>query len=152
MASSENAVPEVAPAILPELPPVDDVTAPWWEATRGQTLLIQQCSACGHLQHYPRALCTACGATALGWMESPGVGVVDSFTVVHRGLPGYAEAPYVVARVRLAEGVVLLTNLVDVDQAALRCDQPAELRWRALSDGRHLPVFTVPDLRPDNPR
>ena len=145
-----------------ELPPVDDVTQPWWDATRERRLLVQRCNACGSHQHYPRALCavrgsTGCGGTDLGWVEAAGTGTVDSFTVVHRGLPGFA-APYVVARVRLdlpggERGVVLLTNLVDVDlslaegddpadlDARIRCDDAVSLRWRPLSDGRHLPVF-----------
>lgn len=123
-----------------ELPPVDAVTQPWWDATRERRLLIQHCVGCGHLQHYPRALCTSCGGTELDWVEATGRGIVDTFTVVHRALPGF-EAPYVVARVRLAEGVILLTNLVDADVDRVRCDDAVELRWRALSDGRNLPVF-----------
>ena len=126
----------------PGLPPVDAVTAPWWDATRERTLLLQVCGACGHRQHYPRALCTACGGTELGWVRSPGAGIVDSFTVVHRGLPGF-EAQYVVARIRLDEGVVLLSNVVDSPHHAIACDQRVTLAWRALSDGRHLPVFAI---------
>ena len=135
--------PEVPAVELPELPPVDGVTQPWWDATRERRLLVQRCQGCEHLQHYPRALCTSCGGTSLGWVDAAGRGTIDSFTVVHRGLPGF-EAPYVVARVRLAEGVLLLTNIVDLDdgtRASLRCDQPVTLTWRALADGRHLPVF-----------
>ena len=69
-----------------------------------------------------------------------GNGVVDSFTVVHRGLPGYA-APYVVARVRLDEGPLLLTNLVGNEVDGWVCDAPVRVVWHALSDGRHLPLF-----------
>ena len=109
---------------------------------------IQTCAACGHLQHYPRALCTACGSTALGWTDAAGTGVIDSFSVVHRALPGF-EAPYVVARVRLTEGVLLLTNIVEGAHEDLRCDQPVVLRWRPLSDGRALPVFAPAGATPE---
>jgi uncharacterized OB-fold protein len=138
---STGAVPSAPQGVQDDLPPVDAVTAPWWDATREQRLLIQRCSACAHLQHYPRALCTACGTTdGLDWVEAAGTGVVDSCTVVHRGLPGF-DAPYVVARVRLTEGVLVLTNLVDGEPESFACDQAVSLRWRALNDGRHLPVF-----------
>jgi uncharacterized OB-fold protein len=59
---------------------------------------------------------------------------------VHRALPGF-DAPYVVARVRLAEGPIVLTNLIDQDVDAWVCDVAVSVRWRDLSDGRALPVF-----------
>lgn len=110
------------------------IEEPWWEAARRQRLLLQSCTACGHRQHYPRALCTRCGSTELSWVEACGRGTVDSYTVVHRSPFPDREAPYVVARVRLAEGPVLLTNLVG--GLTWSCDEPVRLAWR---DG--LPVF-----------
>ena len=128
-------VPEV------ELPPADATTRPWWDATREHRLILRECQACGTVHHYPRAVCPACGRTdALVWRDALGAGVVDSFTVVHRALPGF-EAPYVIARVRLAEGPILLTSLVDADVDSWVCDAPVSVRWRDLSDGRALPVF-----------
>ncbi|WP_433413049.1 Zn-ribbon domain-containing OB-fold protein [Microtetraspora malaysiensis] len=117
----------------------DEVTEGFWAATRERRLVIQSCRACGRRQHYPRWLCTACGGAELEFLPVSGLGVVDSFTVVHRApAPGLAP-PYVVARVRLAEGPVMLTNLVgDADWA---CDLPVRVDWRPLPDGRHLPVF-----------
>ena len=123
-----------------ELPPVDAVTQGWWDSTQERRLVVQRCLACGHLQHYPRALCTSCGATSLEWSQVAGDGVFDSFTVVHRGLPGY-DAPYVVARVRLTEGPILLTNLVEGELDSWACDAPVTVVWHALGDGRHLPLF-----------
>jgi uncharacterized OB-fold protein len=131
----------IGPCAEPELPPVDAVTQGWWDATRERRLVLQSCGACGAVQHYPRALCTSCGATdQLGWREVSGNGTVDSFSVVHRGLPGF-EAPYVVARVRLAEGPILMTNLVDADVESWSCDDAVAVAWQPLSDGRHLPLF-----------
>ncbi|MEU5882495.1 OB-fold domain-containing protein [Spirillospora sp. NPDC047279] len=121
--------------------PADEVTAPWWDATRERRLTVQRCLECGHRQHYPRALCTGCGGTALDLAEVTGHGTVDAFTVVHRAPPGGPPAPYVVARVRLAEGPVLLTNLVGADPGSWCCDRPVRVDWRPLPDGRHLPVF-----------
>ncbi|WP_034591733.1 Zn-ribbon domain-containing OB-fold protein [Hamadaea tsunoensis] len=119
--------------------PVDEVTAPWWDATRDGRLLLQRCTRCACAQHPPRLLCTACGAGDLSFEEATGTGIVDSFTVVHRAaVPGTA-VPYVLARVRLAEGPILLTHLTGT--AEPHCDQPVRLAWRPLPDGRRLPVF-----------
>jgi uncharacterized OB-fold protein len=125
----------------PSVPEPDEVTAPWWEATRRRELLLQSCP-CGHRQHPPRAVCSACGRTdGLEWVRASGSGTVDACTVVHRApAPGF-EPPYVVARIRLAEGPVLLSNVTATDPDAVRIDDAVALDWRPLPDGRALPVF-----------
>jgi uncharacterized OB-fold protein len=121
----------------PAAPPVDRDTAPWWQATRARTLLVQTCQVCGHRQHYPRAVCTACGSAELGWTTASGHARVVSHTTVHRAPSPAFPPPYVLALVRLDEGPQLLTA-VDGD---VRCDDAVVLDWRPLPDGRHLPVF-----------
>jgi hypothetical protein len=115
----------------------------WWEATRERRLLVQRCERCGHRQHYPRMVCVACGRTDLAFVVASGKGTVYSFTVVHRAPSAGFTPPYVIALVRLAEGPVLLTRIVDCELALVACDLPVELRWQRLEDGRHLPVFTL---------
>jgi uncharacterized OB-fold protein len=125
-----------------DVPPPDDVTRPWWDATRDHRLVLQHCADCGRAQHPPRGLCAGCGSTTgLGWAESAGDGTVDACTVVHRApAPGFTP-PYVVARIRLADGPVLLSNVVDAP--GVRIGDRVRLRWRDLPDGRALPVFTT---------
>ena len=118
----------------------DPITQPWWDATREGRFLLQRCAACGHRQHYPRALCTRCGAADLTWDDVSGRGTVYSHTTVRRAPHPAFEAPYVVALVRLEEGPVLLTNIVGA--AEVRCDMPVHLVWEDLPDGRKLPLFT----------
>jgi uncharacterized OB-fold protein len=120
------------------VPPTDELTAGWWDATRARRLVVQHCSACGRLQHPPRPLCVGCLGGATDWFEVSGRATVDAWTTVARAPgPGFAP-PYVVARVRLDEGPLLLTRLVGAD---LHCGQPVSVSWSPLPDGRHLPVF-----------
>ncbi|MGH1564948.1 Zn-ribbon domain-containing OB-fold protein [Mumia sp. DW29H23] len=130
-----------------EVPPADETTAPWWEATTRHELIVQTC-ACGHHQHPPRALCTACGATdELGWTAAVGTGVVDTFTVVHRAPRADVAVPYVIARVRLVEGPVLLTRLEGRDDPETwSIGDPVVVTWTDLPDGRALPSFLPPDV------
>ncbi len=58
--------------------------------------------------------------------------------MVHRAPRADATPPYVVARVRLAEGPVLLTRLPDRDWTI---GDPVAVAWVDLPDGRALPVF-----------
>ena len=129
----------------------DEATLAWWDATREQRLVVQTCGACGHTQHPPRTLCTSCGRTdALGHQDAAGTGVVDACTVVMRAPDAEHEAPYVVARVRLTEGVVLLTNVVTDDPHAVRIGDRVTVTWRPLDDGRSLPVFTPVSMAQEN--
>ncbi len=136
---SSAPVPDFVPG---EVPAPDEVTAPWWQAACEHRLVVQRCTACGHVQHPPRALCTACGSMGhLDWDEATGTGVVDTFTVVHRAPRPEVATPYVVARVRLAEGVLVLTRLEGRDPDAWRIDDPVGVAWIDLPDGRALPIF-----------
>lgn len=126
----------------PDVPPPDEVTGPWWDATREHRLLLQTCSACGGVQHPPRSVCIRCGGThALGWVTAAGAGALDSFTVVHRAPEPGLPVPYVVARVRLSEGPLLLTRLEGAPVDSWVVEARVRLAWWDLDDGRALPVF-----------
>lgn len=126
---------------LPEVPPGDDVTAAWWDATRTHRLTVQMCTQCSNTQHPPRAVCIRCSSMDHLWLlEATGRGVVDASTVVHRAPRPDVEVPYTVARVRLAEGPIMLTRLVGSDDWAI--GDAVTVCWVDLPDGRALPVFT----------
>lgn len=129
-----------------DVPPADEVTAAFWEATRAHRLTVQTC-ACGHRQHPPRAVCTSCSsAETLSQVASAGRGVVDAFTVVHRAPRPDVTVPYVVARVRLDEGVLLLSRLEGRDDPeAWSIGDAVRVAWADLPDGRALPFFLPPD-------
>lgn len=130
---------------LENVPEPDDVTAEWWAATRDHRLLVQRCELCAHHQHPPRALCTGCGAMEhLAFVPATGDGVVDACTVVYRAPRPDAEVPYVVARVRLAEGPILLTQLHGAQAETWQIGDAVAVGWADLPDGRALPVFTTP--------
>lgn len=123
-------------------PPVTPDSRAWWDATRERRLMVQWCGRCGDAQLYPRALCTACGSLEVFLEDASGRARIYSHTTVHRSPdPEHFEPPYVVALVRLEEGPLLLTNIVDGDPDAVRCDDPVEVTWEALEDGRALPLF-----------
>ncbi|WP_122816877.1 Zn-ribbon domain-containing OB-fold protein [Nocardioides pantholopis] len=137
----------------PEVPPADDVSTPYWDATREHRLTVQSCGACGHVQHPPRAVCTACSSMEhLSQVDAAGTGAVDTFTTVHRAPRPELDAPYTVARVRLAEGPVVLTRLEPAvpDQRAWTIGDPVAVAWADLPDGRALPYFT-PSLGSTSP-
>jgi uncharacterized protein len=123
--------------------PSDQTTAAFWEATSKQELTLQKCSACGHVQHYPRGFCISCGQTHLETLQASGFGRIVSFTIVHRAPHPAFQPPYAVALVELREGPVVLTNIVGCDPDEIACDQSVQVTWEDLPDGRKLPLFTL---------
>ena len=125
------------------VPPVTEVSALFWDATREQRLLVQRCGDCQTWVWYPRTACTHCLGENLQWTAVTGRGTVYACSVHHR--PGVAEmkdrVPYVVALVELQEGVRLLSNVVGCDPESVHVKQVVTLAWEALPDGRNLPVF-----------
>lgn len=148
--SEETTVPTATPAtgadtwVPGTVPPADENSAAYWEATREHRLTVQSCTDCGAVQHPPKALCTGCGSMEhLTQVAASGSGTVDSFTVVHRApRPGLA-APYTVARVRLAEGPVVLSRLEPAvpGESGWVIGDAVEVDWVDLDDGRALPHY-----------
>jgi uncharacterized OB-fold protein len=121
------------------VPEPDDVTREWWDATREHRYTLQTCGSCGHVQHPPKALCVHCGSMGhLSFAAASGGGVVDTWTVVHRAPRPDVATPYTIARIRLAEGPVVLTRLDGTEWAI---GERVAVHWLDLPDGRALPLF-----------
>lgn len=111
--------------------------APFWAAAEDGRLLLKACRACGRAHWYPRVICPLCGSQDTHWQAASGAGELHAFSEIVR-----TAVPYVLAYVRLAEGPVLLTNLIDCDPRALAIGQPVALRMRRTAHGRMAPFFT----------
>src|SRR5258708_23281655 len=85
----------------------------------------QRCAACGKVQFPPRAACRACRERELEPYRLSGRGTVFSHAEVAQAPRGFA-APYVVALVRLQEGLLVTAHLTDVDDPAGTSGLPLE--------------------------
>lgn len=88
------------------------------------TFQIQKCGSCGTHIFYPRALCTACGSPALGWVTASGKGTVYSTTVVRQKPERGGD--YNVCLIDLEEGPRLISRVVDTPPGKVRIGQPVE--------------------------
>jgi len=128
-------------------PPVGAESAPFWDATRAGTLLLQWCTACDRAVFYPRSFCPHCGAgpAVLGWRPASGRATVYAAVVETQpeasGAAFSGGEPYCVALVDLDEGVRMMTNIVGCPPADVRSGLAVEVSWEPLSDGRRLPLF-----------
>ena len=110
-------------------------SAPFWRAAEAGALLLPRCVECGRCHWHPRAFCPLCGAADPRWTEASGLGEIYSYSIARTG------EPYVVAYVRLLEGPLMLTNIIDCDPDSVSIGQRVSARFRRTPQGRLLPVF-----------
>jgi uncharacterized OB-fold protein len=124
------------------LPRPDNVSAAYWEAAARGEVLYQECPACGHLQLYPRALCTACAAEP-EWRPASGRGTVHTFTIIRQNWaePFRDLVPYVVAIVELEEGPRMMANITDCPPVEVRIGMPVEAYTIMVEDGLGIPFW-----------
>ena len=127
------------------LPRPNRLSQPYWDGAKRHELMVLQCNACGHKWLPPSDRCPKCLTHDPSWVQASGRGRVWSWIVMHQRYFAAFEAdlPYNVAMVELEEGPRLMTNLVDVDPEAIRCDMPVQVVFDDVT-----PEITLPKFRP----
>jgi uncharacterized protein len=132
---------------LPPLPAADPATAYFWDGAREGKLMILRCNDCGTYIHLPRPICRGCQSFSLAPAEMSGRATLYSFTETFKAFhPYYVDkVPYILATVELAEqpGLMLLSNVVDVDHADVRIGMKLQVVFRPLGPDHAVPVFTA---------
>ncbi len=126
------------------LPVLDSETQPFWDACKRGKLVLQRCTACGHVRFPPTRFCAKCRSANHEWIDSKGFGRVFSWIVVRHPVPRdvyAADVPYVVALVALDEGVRIPSNLVGVKPEDVRADMRVRVTFRQVTPEITLPVF-----------
>lgn len=119
-----------APRVLPE-------SLPFWQAADEGRYLVKKCNSCGQVHHYPRDICPFCLSDDTVWQDSPGTGVVYSFSTM-----GKDEAAYTMAYVTLDEGVTVMSNLVECDPTQVVIGQKVRVVFTPTEGGHAVPMFT----------
>ncbi len=118
-------------------PPVNLETEAFWQAAGRGELVLKRCKACAKTHYYPRAICPFCQSSETEWYTASGQGTIYSYSVMRR-----AAIPYVIAYVTLAEGITMMTNIVDCDADALAIGQPVSVTFKPAENGQAIPMFT----------
>jgi uncharacterized OB-fold protein len=118
-------------------PMVSVETKPFWDAAAEGRFLIKRCTECQKAFWYPRAMCPFCMSPETVWEESPGEGVIYTYSVMHRSPTG----PYAIGYVTLDEGPAVLTNFVDVAPGGLTIGMGVKVKFQPTAGGPPAPVF-----------
>lgn len=102
-------------------PRPDPLTDPFWQHAARHVLAVQCCDACGDRHFPPSPICPNCNADRQSWQAVSGRGTLESWVTFHRAYwPGFAgDVPYDSCLVRLAEGPLLVSNLVGGTEGAV---------------------------------
>lgn len=120
---------------------MNDPSAAYWEGARGGRLVLQRCSDCSRVRHYPQLLCPTCHSLAVEHVDAAGTGTVHSWTATHHAFdPAVADdVPYVLVTVDLPEGVRVLGRLSGGEPP--RLGLPVRLTFASGAEERPLLVF-----------
>ncbi len=131
----------------PLRPSVSPDTAFFWDGLKEHRLLIQRCASCGLLRHPPRPMCPACNSLDWDTVESSGRGTVHSFVMPQHPKFPFMDYPYIVALIDLAEGVRIISNLIDIDPDDARIDMPVEVCFTEFAEDFVLHQFRPEEIR-----
>lgn len=125
------------------LPEITPLSRPHWEGLAQQKFLIQRCTQCGTLRHYPRVICSACYSPEYSWLEASRKANVHSWTTTHHAYhPAFkSEVPYVVVTADLPEGVRMLARFQGPSETVFRIDLPMRIGFLRLNDEITLPTL-----------
>jgi uncharacterized OB-fold protein len=113
----------------------------FWEGAKDGRLLIEKCGSCGTPRHPPSPMCGRCQSLEVEIVEASGRGKVLSWLVSkHPTRPD--DAPRLVVRLELDEGVFLIANLVGAESDELTVGAPVQVFFKD-ADG-----VVVPHCRP----
>lgn len=106
-------------------------------AARG-VFLLPVCTECQRYHWYPRSHCPFCHAEGtIAWEEVSGEGTIYSYSVMRK-----AEPLYVIAYVELAEGPIILTNVIECTPERVKVGMRVRVKYETGKDGLPLPYFT----------
>lgn len=124
----------------------------FWRNMRSRyNLVAKRCTSCNNIYFPPRNFCPTC--RRLGELEDyqlKGLGEVVTYTVIRTPPEGFEmSAPYIIALVKLEEGPILTTQLVDADVNDVYIGMPVEKVFRRIwEDGEAGLIYYGYKFRP----
>ncbi len=109
-------------------------TVEFWKASAEQKFMVPRCRACNRSHWYPRPFCPHCYSQDVALEKASGRGKVYSFTVLTRDKS-------IVAYVKLDEGPIMLTSIVDTDPEKIGIGSEVTVTFRPTEDGTLVPLF-----------
>jgi hypothetical protein len=108
----------------------------YFDGCREGKLILGKCQDTGKLFHYPRHVSPYTLSNNVEFVEAKGTGEIYSWSVA-RG-----KEPFCVAYVKLDEGPIMMTNIIECDLDALACGQKVKVKFKE-TEGAPVPMFVL---------
>ena len=127
------------------IPAPSELSAPFWAAGLDGVLRLQECLGCRHLRFPLDPICPRCLSPEFEWAALSGRGTVQTFIRFQRAYdPSWEDrVPYVVALIELAEGPVMISNVVGEGALDVKVGDPVEVVFDRTSDVAALAQFRL---------
>jgi uncharacterized OB-fold protein len=127
------------------LPKSDPNLQPFWDHARQGKLAAQRCCACADVHFPPGPVCPVCLSDKQEWFATSGRGTLFSWVAFHHAYWDCVKPalPYNVVMVKLEEGPILISNLVDEDLSGLKLGIAVEAVFEAIPGDLFIPKFKV---------
>ena len=125
------------------IPEPSEKTAPFFDGARQGKLRLQKCTDCSTWGYPPVSSCSHCGSDQIEWADASGHGTVYSHARLMRAYhPRHQDRlPLILAQIDIAEGVRLMTNIIDAEPSDVRVGDAVVAAFETFPDGGVLPVF-----------
>ncbi len=110
-------------------------TQAFWDACSAGEFKVPLCKGCSKHHWYPRALCPFCFSDQIELQPAKGTGTIYSFSTTLK------PVTYTIAYVQLAEGPIMMTNILTDDHSKLKIGQTVTLTLVPSADGTPVPMF-----------
>jgi uncharacterized OB-fold protein len=127
------------------LPVIEKWNAPYWQAAKRHKFVAQRCRKCGYVHLPPGPVCTNCLSDDQEWTQLSGKGTINSYGVYHQQWhSGFTDdIPYNVALIELAEGPLIISQVIGCENDALACGLAVEVTFDDVTPEITLPKFRL---------
>ncbi|WP_158932138.1 Zn-ribbon domain-containing OB-fold protein [Acidisphaera sp. S103] len=112
---------------------------PMWKSIDAGKWQLQQCDGCGAYRYPPGPVCDKCLSMDSTWRDLSGRGKVLSWVVFHRKYLSDYEPPYNAVAVQLAEGPIVVTNLIGPEPEGGWIGRDVEICYEPDAEGHTIP-------------
>ena len=125
-----------------QLPEINNRDKAYWDAAKQHELKAYRCLNCGTF--YSKVIhCVACDVPKMDWVKVGGKGEVYTYCIYHQVYhPGWKDdIPYNVAWIKLDEGPLMISNIVDCRNEDIHIGMPVGVVFDDITEEVTLPKF-----------